>query len=1504
MRLFPTIKALIIILFISIQINVIAQTDNNSEYEKAIASGEKYIKEKEYINAKASFQYAAKLFPDKEYPKNKIAEVLELIKTQQLIRVEYNKALKIAKEYFNNKEYHNAIIEFNNALKVLPDETYPVNKIEEINKILEEEKSNDKAYQKAILDGNNYFKIGDFNNAIAEYEKANKLKPSEKFPSEKIDEIKLLISNNIKEQQAYDQAIEQGEKFFSIRRYSEAVDEFNKAAKIKPDDIILQKRIKETEALAIKQELYDKLIEEADNLYVAKKYKKAKEKYLEAENAFPEQTYPKEIISKIDQVLIKEGVENQNQYDELVAEGDIFQLDLDYLKAIEKFEKALEFKPEEQYPKDKITEINSILANQKSNQGNYEKAITAADNFFTQNDIENALAEYQNALNFKPEEQYPKDKITEINSILADQKTIQENYENAIAVADNFYTQNDLEIALIEYQNALNFKPEEQYPKDKITEINSILAEQKSTQENYEKAIATADNFLPQNDLENALIEYKNALSFKSEEQYPKDKITEINSILAEQKSTQENYEKAIVTADDFFTQYDLENALIEYQNALNFKSEEQYPKDKITEINSILVNQKSTQENYEKAIISADNFFTQKDFKNALTEYQNALNFKPEEQYPKDKITEINSILSEKKSSQENYEKAIAAADNFFTKNELENALSEYQNALNFKPEEQYPKGKITEINLILSDQKSTQENYEKAIVAADNFFTQNDLENALTEYQNALNFKSEEQYPKDKITEINSILADQKTIQENYEKAITAADNFITQNDIENALTEYQNALNFKSEEQYPKDKITEINLVLAEQKTTHENYEKSIVTADNFFTQNDLENALIEYQNALSFKSEEQYPKDKITKINAILADQKSTQENYEKAIVTADNFITKNELENALSEYQNALNFKPEEQYPKDKITEINLILSDQKSTQENYEKTITVADNFFTQKDFRNALTEYQNALNFKSEEQYPKDKITEINSIFAEQKSTQENYEKSITAADNFFTQNDFENALTEYQNALNLKSEEQYPKDKIIEINSILADQKSTQENYEKAIAAADNFFANNDLGNSLIEYQNAQNFKPEEQYPKDKITKINAILADQKSTQENYEKAITAADNFFTQNDLENALNEYQNALNFKSEEQYPKDRITEINSIIADQKTTQENYEKAIVKADNFFTQNDLENALSEYQNALNLKPEEQYPKDKISEINSVLVKQKIIEENYQKAIDQADKLFYSMNYANAIIEYQNALKIKPNDNYADDRIVESYAIIEQNEKEKKYNDLVSQADKYFDLKKYEDAKTEYKKAGNILPNKSYISPMIRKIEDIQLENRLLILKEYKNEIAKADHFFTSRIFDNAIESYKIAQKIDTQATYPTEMIEKITKIITDNAIVDVCNTDTEITNNSVKKFSFEPIFRKDRKNNYILLKAKNLGKSEFKIIMNYGRNESKNGGFVLKVPENDRFNNFIIRIGNQYNWFSIDNNWISIYPESGNLEVELIQISNGN
>ena len=67
------------------------------------------------------------------------------------------------------------------------------------------------------------------------------------------------------------------------------------------------------------------------------------------------------------------------------------------------------------------------------------------------------------------------------------------------------------------------------------------------------------------------------------------------------------------------------------------------------------------------------------------------------------------------------------------------------------------------------------------------------------------------------------------------------------------------------------------------------------------------------------------------------------------------------------------------------------------------------------------------------------------------------------------------------------------------------------------------------------------------------------------------------------------------------------------------------------------------------------------------------------------------------------------------------------------------------------------------------------------------------------------------------------------------------------------------------------------------------------------NDFKMLVSFGQDASKTGGVVLQVPKGEGGKDYIIRIGALYKWFSEDNNWISIYPEGGDIEVALIRIS---
>lgn len=119
----------------------------------------------------------------------------------------------------------------------------------------------------------------------------------------------------------------------------------------------------------------------------------------------------------------------------------------------------------------------SIISCDKSGK-QYDKNITEADAFFEKENYNDALRLYNAAAKIKPDEKYPTDRIKEINEIkrLDAEKLAEENYYREIELADNFYDNEEFESALAAYTRAIYFKSE-QYPKDRIVEIELILAE-------------------------------------------------------------------------------------------------------------------------------------------------------------------------------------------------------------------------------------------------------------------------------------------------------------------------------------------------------------------------------------------------------------------------------------------------------------------------------------------------------------------------------------------------------------------------------------------------------------------------------------------------------------------------------------------------------------------------------------------------------------------------------------------------------------------------------------------------------------------------------------------------------------------------------------------------------------------------------------------------------------------------------------------------------------------
>jgi len=1340
-------------------------------------------------------------------------------------------------------------------------------------------------------------------------------------------------------------SLESGDRYFKTKDYLNAKSAYQVAVSQDPFNETAKTKLRQTMDLLRSQKaqniLFDVAVASADKLYQAGDYDRALQEYENASKLLPSDPYPKNKINEIIKIRVDNQVKEE-EYKKAIANADRLLQMKSYPGALADYKKAAGIRPDEKYPKDRIRELDGLIATQKAKDEAYSKAIAQADQSFTASQYPGALKSYKDALAIKPEQAYPKDRIREIEGILARNARSQADYDKYLGIADSLYIEKNYLRARENYLMASSVKPSEAYPKEMASKAEKMLTGQeaamtKALEEQYAKTLAGADKLFSERSYEPARAEYAKASNLKPSEQYPKDKVAEIDKIFADAlKDKEERYRLAIAAGDKASAGKIWETARTEYTNALEIKPEEVYPKTKLAEIEKLITadaKQKAADARYANTIGKGDSLLMVKAYLASKSAFENASRMKPEEVYPKNKIVEINMILyklEQQKQQDALYSGMLAKADKLLAEKSYESARAEYVRASDLKPSESYPKEKMTKIDSILSDLsalKALNDRYTSALAAADKLFSAKSYEKARTGYQEALALKSSEKYPADRIAEIDGILAGiaaAKSLDENYAAAIAAADKLLAEKSYEPAKTEYVRALDLKPLQEYPKTRIAEIDKVLAEiarLKEIDDRYAAAIALGDKLLADKSYEPAKAAYVRALDLKPLQEYPKAKIAEIDKALADAarlKAIDDQYAAIIAGADKLLAEKSYELAKAEYVRASGLKPSETYPKTKLGEIDQALAELarlKDIDDRYAAAIASADKLLAGKSYEPAKAEYVRALDLKPLQEYPKTRIAEIDQALAEiarLKSIDDQYAAAIASGDKLLAEKSYEPAKAEYVRALDLKPLQEYPKTRIAEIDKVLAEiarLKEIDDRYTTAITSGDKLLADKSYEPAKAEYGRALDLKPLQEYPKTRIAEIDKALADVarlKAIDDQYAAIIAGADKLLAEKSYESAKAEYVRALNLKPLQEYPQAKIAEIDQALAEiarLKALDDQYASIVKTADNMLADKSYEQAKAGYVRALDLKPLQEYPKTKIAQIDAVLAEIKAKEDAYKASIASADQLLIEKKYAESRTEYQNALAIKPQANYPKEKIAEiNRALEELLGKQKFYDNLIAEADNLLKEKDYSKAKEGYQQALSVFPDQPYpktqISLITARIDSLYRANKSF----YDKAVADGDRFYNLFEFDKAIDAYTEAIAYLPMEKYPREMIVTIRRTIAENAIADVLNSPVTIASNTEKQFSFAPVNIASRKNNFVYIKIKNLSGKPFNVLMRYGKDKQPNGGVVMRnLTPDGKVNERLVSVRDQDLWSREDNNWISLYPQGGDVEVSFIQVS---
>ncbi len=938
------------------------------------------------------------------------------------------------------------------------------------------------------------------------------------------------------------------------------------------------------------QEEYQKAMNEGDKLMNSGQYEEARTKYQEALVMFPNDREAEKGIAEINKKI---GVEkkSEQEYNDLISEADQLYAVKEYDEAKEKYNEALQVMPQNSYPSEKIASINKMKAADQQaaqKQQQYDKYIAQANVAFNAQNYTGAKEYYQQALMVKPDATLPKQKIAEMEPIMAQQQqnaqaqqAKEKSYQEAMAMGQSAMQSGDYEAAKQHFNRALVLQPNQSLPKTKIIEaekaieakyIADMQAQKVAAQQQFDAILDEGDNYFDQKNYVAALAAYQKAMEINPKDTYVKQRFNRTNSLLDaeaadKQKALEQAYASSIEQGDALVAAGSFQQGIQAYNQALVHKPNDSQALAKISQAEqqqalqqNKLANEQAKKQQYDQYLLQGNNLIAAGQYAQAKASYQNALSLYPEQSVPRTKMAEADRLIAEQQ-KEDQYKQTIATADGMLAAKSYTQAKAAYQQALSVKAGDEYASQKINEINgILLGQQQAAAENqarlaqYTILIQQGDNLFNASQLQEARNAYQQALNIQPTESYPTAQISKIDAQLAEQLRLEneqkaraQQYSNLITKADGQLSVKDYAGAKTSYQQALAIKSSEAYPQQKIAEIDGILtrekqqaAEQQARNEQYNQLVTQGDNLMAAAQLEQAKTAYQSALAIKPAESYPTAQITKIDAQVAErtrleseERARNLQYQQLVSKADGQFNAKDYSGAKTTYQQAIALKATEAYPQQKIAEIEaLILSQQqlaaaqKARDDQYNQIIREADNFYAAKKLDEAKASYQKALAVKSSEAYPVSQISKIDAQIAENlrleqekiaKKAQE-YNDAVAQANAYFSQDQLDEAKAAYQRALVIKPGESYPSSQISKIDGQLAlrekerqEKLAFEQKYQSIIASADIAYDKRDYPSAKTSYSEALQMKPMESYPQQQLNQIadfERIIAQQEAT------------------------------------------------------------------------------------------------------------------------------------------------------------------------------------------------------------------------------------------------------------------------------------------------------------------------------------------------------------------------------------------------------------
>lgn len=834
------------------------------------------------------------------------------------------------------------------------------------------------------------------------------------------------------------------------------------------------------------------------------------------------------------------------------------------------------------------------------NEKKYKELVGQADLLMAQKKYDESISKYEEALGVKPKEKYPADKILEIEKLLADKKKEEnaaaqadQEYKNLIAAADNLRDMKKYDDAIAKYTEAQKKKATDPYPGQQITAVNKLKEEEKNKaaqEAKFKELVSAGETAYKGNKLEEAKTKFEEALKIK-QDAIVKSKVDEITKKIAEESAKQQakaKYDALIAEGTSLQGQSKLTEAKAKFQEAGKLDPTQTVPPAKIKEIDDLIAKQaadKQKTDKYNAAITAGEQLLSSGKLPEAKAKYQEAASIDPTQSVPKQKITEIDGLITGKAAEAEKkakVDKLIADGTTAFGKNELVGAKAKFEEALKLDAGNSVAQTKLNAVNAKINAQKSEaekQQQFEKLKAEGMQLASDKKWDQAKSKLNEAISIKSDATITA-KIKEIDLAIAAEKAqagADAEYTKLMNDAEGLASSKKYDEAIAKYKEASAKKPNETLPKNKITELENLkknAANQAQIDAKYTTLMKEGDNLVAQKKYVEAIKKFNEALSVKPSEKDPVDKAKAAEALAeGDSNDAKQQYEKIItvigksIDEKDFTRAKELIDRAKNLNKQSNFVPGDKRPDEFLAQIAAIELKEK----NYKEKITLAGQAEKAKEYQKAITLYTDAKGIKPEETLPQQKIDELNKLLnasSADAEKQKQYQAAMSLGEKNIKEKKYDEAIKSFENALKIIPNDSPATNKIAEVKQLMDNLANKQKNdadkklqFDKYIKEGDASFASKDYANSKSSYEKALELFPSDKYAFKQILEIDRLIRESSSAEKEkaYQAAIKSGEEKYKAKDYLKAKDEYSKALEIKPKDALATKKLNELDVLL---------------------------------------------------------------------------------------------------------------------------------------------------------------------------------------------------------------------------------------------------------------------------------------------------------------------------------------------------------